>query len=201
MSMSANAEESDANQAKFYRVVSSEPVTDADALFDTLSKFLMKDKKRQLSTEYLDEKDQISSRLTWSNLRNVANTVLDEGCSQLDPVPAWIEQKEPIVVDDEDNDNETPHKQETSDTDDVPTKEEETDASSQQSTAASDTIIEDIFDSAQKGTKEDKKEAKKAKKEAKEARKRERAEQREMKKERKEAKKLKKEAKKRKRDE
>lgn len=65
MSLSANAEESDANQSKFYRIVSTEPVTDADALFDTLSRFLMKDKKRQISTEYLDEKDQISSRLTW----------------------------------------------------------------------------------------------------------------------------------------
>jgi hypothetical protein len=87
MSMSANAEESDANQAKFYRVVSSEPVTDADALFDTLSKFLMKDKKRQISTEYLDEKDQISSRLTWVSridftrlvLRLVAPNVCAEG--------------------------------------------------------------------------------------------------------------------------
>lgn len=196
--MSANAEESDANQSKFYRVISSEPVTDADALFDTLSKFLMKDKKRQISAEYLDEKDQISSRLTWNNLRSVANSVLDEGCSQLDPVPAWIEQKEAIVVDD---DNETPHKQETSDTDDVHTKEEELDASSQQSTAASDTIIESNIDSAQKEKKDEKKEGKKAKKEAKEARKRDRAEQRGTKKDKKEAKKLKKEAKKRKRGE
>mmetsp|Transcript_23296 Transcript_23296/g.54922 ORF Transcript_23296/g.54922 Transcript_23296/m.54922 type:complete len:124 (+) Transcript_23296:206-577(+) len=63
--MSENAEENDANQSKFYRVVSTEPVTDASELFDALSKFLMKDKKRQLSTEYLDEKDQIASRLTW----------------------------------------------------------------------------------------------------------------------------------------
>jgi len=63
--MSENAEENDANQSKFYRVLSSEPVTDANALFDTLSKFLMKDKIRQISTEYLDEKDQISLRLSW----------------------------------------------------------------------------------------------------------------------------------------
>ena len=65
MSLSANAEESDANQSKFYRVISSKPVTNADALFDTLSKFLMKDKKRQISMEFLDEKDLISSRLIW----------------------------------------------------------------------------------------------------------------------------------------
>ena len=63
--MSQNAEENDANQSKFYRVVSSKPVTDADELFDMLSKFLLKDKKRQLSAEYLDEKDQIASRLSW----------------------------------------------------------------------------------------------------------------------------------------
>ena len=65
MSISTNAEESDANQSKFYRVTSSEPITDADDLFDILSNFLMKDKRRQIAMEYLDEKDLISSRLTW----------------------------------------------------------------------------------------------------------------------------------------
>lgn len=65
MSMSINAEESDANQSKFYKVLSSKPVTNADVLFDTLSKFLSKDKKRQIEMEFLDEKDLISSRLTW----------------------------------------------------------------------------------------------------------------------------------------
>ena len=65
MSLSENAEESDANQSNFYRIVSSEPVTDVNELFDTLSKFLMKDKKQQISTAYLDKRDQISSRLTW----------------------------------------------------------------------------------------------------------------------------------------
>ena len=65
MSFSANAEESDANQSKFYKVISSKPVTNADALFDTLSKFLTKDKKRQIAMEVLDEKDLLSLRLTW----------------------------------------------------------------------------------------------------------------------------------------
>ena len=63
--MSENAEENDANQSKFYRVVSTEAITDSNELFDALSNFLMKDKKRQLSAGYLDEKDQIASRLTW----------------------------------------------------------------------------------------------------------------------------------------
>ena len=45
MSLSENDEESDANQSKFYRIVFSEPVTDVNELFDTLSKLLMKDKK------------------------------------------------------------------------------------------------------------------------------------------------------------
>lgn len=66
--MSENAEENDTNQSKFYRVLSSEPVTDTIILFDTIEKFLTKDKKRQLSSEYLDEKDQIASRLTWVSL-------------------------------------------------------------------------------------------------------------------------------------
>ena len=73
--MSENAEENDANQSKFYRVDSTEPVTDVNELFDTLSKFLMKDKKRQISTEYLDEKDQIASRLTWVSAMHPKHTI------------------------------------------------------------------------------------------------------------------------------
>ena len=69
MSLAENAEENDANQSKFYRVLSSDPVTDANTLFDTLSKFLIKDKKRQLSTEFLDEKDKIALRLSWVSRR------------------------------------------------------------------------------------------------------------------------------------
>ena len=120
--------------------------------------------------------------------------MLDEGCSQQHPVPAWIEQKEAIVLD---GDNETPNKY-TSDSD-MHVK-QELDLSPQ-ATAVSITIIEpNIRNSAQNDSKEENRAAKKAKKEA---RKRERAEKREakkLKKEAKESKKLKKEAKKRKRD-
>ncbi len=63
-----NAEESDANQSKFYRVISSKPVTNAEALFDTLSKFLTKDKKRQIAMDFLDDKDLLSSRLMWVSI-------------------------------------------------------------------------------------------------------------------------------------
>ena len=66
--MTDNTEENYANQAKFYRILSSEPVIDADALFETLSKFLVNDKKRQISSGYLDERDQMSSRLTWVSI-------------------------------------------------------------------------------------------------------------------------------------
>jgi len=184
MSMSENAEENDANQSKFYRVDSTEPVTDVNDLFDTLSKFLMKDKKRQISTEYLDEKDQIASRLTWNNLRKVANSVLDEDSPQRDPIPAWIDQKEAIVLND---DEENPNEYISSDIA-IPTKQEP------EQTAKSETKIEpNNTDLPHEEAKESKREAKKAKKEAKKARKRERAE--------KKAKKIKKEGKKRKRKE
>jgi len=70
MSLAENAEDLDANQLNFYRVLSSEPVTDSNELFDYMSKFLMNDKKQQLSTKFLDEKDQTALRLSW-----VSNTV------------------------------------------------------------------------------------------------------------------------------
>mmetsp|Transcript_22843 Transcript_22843/g.48590 ORF Transcript_22843/g.48590 Transcript_22843/m.48590 type:complete len:194 (+) Transcript_22843:123-704(+) len=189
--MSQNAEENDANQSKFYRVVSSEPVTDADELFDTLSKFLLKDKKRQLSAEYLDEKDQIASRLSWNNLRNVANSVLDEGSSRRDPFPAWIDQKEAIVMDGADQ---TPNG-DTSDA--VILTKKETDQSPHQAMDTGEGETESNVEWTRGETKEEKRAAKNAKKEAKDARKRERAAKREAKK----AKKEKKEAKKRKREE
>jgi len=193
--MSINAEENDANQSKFYKVISSRPVTDSSELFDTLSKFLMKDKKQQISTGYLDEKDQITSRIIWNNIRNVANVVLDEGCSQRDPVPAWMEQREAVVLDD---DNET-SPEHTSDLNSH-TK-QDPDVSPQHMTASTGVNINPDADSAQKQAKEGKRASKKSKKEA---RKRGRAEKRTAKKVRKEAreaKMLKKEAKRRRTEE
>jgi len=131
-------------------------------------------------------------------LRNVANFVLNESSLQRDPVPAWIDQKEAIVVDDI---NETPR----SDTK-VPSKEDNgmkvSPDVSPESTAAisANTTYKSNVDTTNDG----KRAAKIAKKAAKEARKRERAEKREAKKARKEAreaKKLEKAAKKRKREE
>ena len=119
--------------------------------------------------------------------------MIDEGCSQREPVPVWIDEKEAIVVDDG---NETPQKH-TGDTD----VKDESDASPKP--AMDQTIPESNDDSAQNETKEEGKATKQEKREAKEARKRERAEKREAKKARqeaREAKRLKKEEKKRKRE-
>ena len=135
-------------------------------------------------------------------MRNVANFVLNESSLQRDPVPAWIDQKEAIVVDDI---NETPR----SDTK-VPSKEDNgmkvSPDVSPESTAAisANTTYKSNVDITQNTTNDGKRAAKMAKKAAKEARKRERAEKREAKKARKEAreaKKLEKAAKKRKREE
>eukprot|EP00535_Pseudo-nitzschia_heimii_P013590 CAMPEP_0197193320 /NCGR_PEP_ID=MMETSP1423-20130617/26933_1 /TAXON_ID=476441 /ORGANISM="Pseudo-nitzschia heimii, Strain UNC1101" /LENGTH=192 /DNA_ID=CAMNT_0042646489 /DNA_START=77 /DNA_END=655 /DNA_ORIENTATION=+ len=191
MSMSENAEENDANQSKFYRVISSEPVTDAGALFETLSKFLMNDKKRQISSGYLDERDEMSSRLIWNNLRNVANSISNDGGLLDQPVPAWIDQKEAVVID---GDTETLDR---NSIDSGTRTKQEDEQQSQQTTALTNRITnETIMTTARTETKEEKRTAKKAKKAAKESRKRERAEKREAKRVRKEAKKLKKEAKK-----
>ena len=108
--------------------------------------------------------------------------MIDDGCSQREPVPAWIEQKEAIVIDGDTDVNVT----------------DEVDPSPKQE--VDDTTRESNIESAQNETKTDERASKK---EAKEARKRERAEKREAKKARKEAreaKKIKKEAKKRKRE-
>lgn len=133
-------------------------------------------------------------------MRNVANFVLNESSLQRDSVPAWIDQKEAIVVDDI---NETPR----SDTK-VPTKEDNgmkvSPDVSPESTAAISANTKSNVGITQNTTNDGKRAAKIAKKAAKEARKRERAEKREAKKARKEAreaKKLEKAAKKRKREE
>ena len=128
--------------------------------------------------------------------------MLDEDCPQRNPIPAWVDQKETIVLDGDDDD-EKPN-QYIDDTA-IPTK-QESNPSPQQAAIASDTIIEsskknENIDSVQKESKEAKREAKKAKKDGKEARKLEREAIREAKKVKKETKKLQKEAKKRKREE
>ena len=146
-----------------------------------------------------------------NNLRNVANSVLDDGGLLHQPIPAWIEQKETVEID---GDNETPDKN--SNETDTHIK-QETDLISPQITATTNgAMIESNTISSQTETKEERRAAKKAKQEAKEARRRERAEKREAKQSRKEVKeeekklkkeakeakkKLKKEAKKRKREE
>lgn len=205
MSLAENAEENDANQSKFYRVLSSDPVTDANTLFDTLSKFLIKDKKRQLSTEFLDEKDKIALRLSWNDLRKVANSVLDDDGAQRNPIPVWVEQKEAIVLDDDDDDEKS--NKYLDDTAAIHTKNELISSLQQQAAVPSDTIElqsknnENNSDSGDKESMEIKKDGKKAKKEAKEARKFVREAKREAKKAKKETKKLQKEEKKRKREE
>jgi len=108
MSLAENAEDLDANQLNFYRVLSSEPVIDSNELFDYMSKFLMKDKKQQLSTKFLDEKDQTALRLSWNDLRNISNSVLNEDYAQRYPIPAWVEQKEVVSIDINDDNNRIP---------------------------------------------------------------------------------------------
>ena len=119
----------------------------------------------------------------------MANSVIHEGCSRRDPIPAWIEQKEAIVVD------ETPNTY-SGDTDANVVKEE----SDPVPTHETDDNVKDELkvDSPEK---DERNEDKKLRKEQKEARKRERAKKREAKlarKEEREAKKMKKEAKKKK---
>jgi len=120
-------------------------------------------------------------------LRKVANSVLDDESPQRDSIPAWIEQKEAVVLDDDD---ENPSEYITEGTP-VRTKQE----------PEEQVRVATKIEPPQEEAKEAKSSAKKAKRDAKEARKRERAEKREAKKAKKEAKKAKKEGKKRKRDE
>ena len=130
-----------------------------------------------------------------NNLRKVANSVLDEDCPQREPIPAWIEQKEAIVLDDAEK--EPPSEYLGGDTA-LSTKQEQP-----ESTTRTVTKIEPCTEfkahentlTPKQEAKTAKKEAKEAKKEAKSARKRERAEKREAKKAKKEAKKVKKEKK------
>lgn len=190
MSLADNAEDLDANQLKFYREISSEPVTDANTLFDYMSKFLMKDKKKQLSTKFVDEKDQTVLRLSWNDLRKISNSVLNDDHTERNPIPAWVEQKEVVNIDvDDDNDANA--------NDDVKIKvkvevnNDDNDQSPQQPNIAdSGDEIDKIFESTDSGNsnnedKNQKKEMKKIKKE-----------QKKEKKEAKKAKKIKKEAKK-----
>jgi hypothetical protein len=184
MSLADNAEDLDANQLKFYREISSEPVTDANTLFDFMSNFLMKDKKKQLSTKFMDEKDQTVLRLSWNDLRKISNSVLNDDHTERNPIPAWVEQKEVVNIDVDDDDDAN---------DDVKVKvnDDDNDQNPQQPNIAdSGDEIDKIFESTDSGNsnnedKNQKKEMKKIKKE-----------QKKEKKEAKKAKKIKKEAKK-----
>ncbi|MGK3735719.1 MAG: hypothetical protein ACI90V_002560 [Bacillariaceae sp.] len=183
MSLADNAEDLDANQLKFYRVVSSEPVSDANTLFDYMSKFLMKDKKKQLSTKFLDEKDQTVLRLSWNDLRKISNSVLNDDHTERNPIPAWVEQKEVVKIDvDDDDDGDDDAK--------VKVNLDEGEESPQPNSADSADEIDKIFESTDSGRKND--EDKNQKKEMKKIKK----EQKKEKKEAKKAKKVKKEAKK-----
>jgi hypothetical protein len=88
------------NQWKVTVVESSSPVTSTGRIFDVISRFLEKDKQRQLSMEFLDDKDQTFLRGSWNALRQVANSLIDEETPQRASIPQW-----------NDSDNRTSHRE------------------------------------------------------------------------------------------
>ena len=70
-------DEDDQNQeCKCYKVLSVKPITDSDQVFDMLSAFLQKDRKRQQSAAA--EGDPVREKSSWKELRRWANSLLTE---------------------------------------------------------------------------------------------------------------------------
>lgn len=99
----ADYDDREGGQVKFYKILASEPITDTGSLFDDMSKFLTRDKTQQIATGFGDDKLETALRLSWNELRRVANSVLDKDDTTRDPIPAWLGQRGPIVIDGDDD--------------------------------------------------------------------------------------------------
>jgi hypothetical protein len=78
------------NQWKVVVVEDSAPVKRTGQIFDIISGFLEKDMDRQLSMEFLDEKDHTFLRGSWNALRLVANSLIeDDDGPHRGVIPQW----------------------------------------------------------------------------------------------------------------